>query len=1317
MTLGRAVAGLLTIASVAVSQDIVAMALTPPPVPRMYSPSNANISVYLGNNISVADFVETKTVLLNLLADMMGVARTAVHVAYLDTPVFDRLTRGRLTVDLTVDLTVPWVCSDSRVVAATLHLPASFTSLDATTACNDLAVSSCGNVCTAVGPSVWNPTAQVQRITQGLTAGYTFKTMDGSSRWLTLQDVNGYFGLFPHSIESFTLEAPTSPALFSSTYLAARVVLAGAVDGTDAIEVAFALAATLRSSALAVQAENFRSFPLEAVPAAVYGRSDAWLLDVTIAEASTVRRTSIASVLQTGKWQALLPTTKVLAYDVNSDASQPVAQAAAKSYPAASLVVTLGCPLSLMQLTSNMTTFVAGISAALPNWLVLETPINDSRPLFMDVLVDDQVDPVLPGRLTLVMPVLPTKAAAPGTLDAGFVMRLQLAWWATPLFCNTFPKVSLKPPVASSQTFYATLSVQVRLTDPPDPFVLYRIKQAMFALVSPLDIKYSDLILLSAAAGEQGRSFELYIYYYTINQQHALAELFPSEDWSSAFAKSMGGFATLLATDLTVPTTTSFATASYPGTALTSVGVSSVAAVNTTKVVFTRPAQKYLFSSFTGSNSNGEASTDTTTVVLTSGFEYNAFYLDAISFASSVWLNSVPPLSSHVAPIVLSNGTTVWTLEGATGGDVACCLHLKQVYDTADAADALVICITTTGTEAQVTMQNNRPKVVDAAYSASTDVVVTLRDVAATEPYGPSASCSPCYESIQTCRADAACRDFVQCLTTTPAINYEGSAYAWSPSLLTALQLDGEDAAVSVLPVLEACTMALNFTTAASIAGGAKYFEALRCLSANFCPLNWFSFEHQSDGSSGIATAVRFVISEQIIQDAVVVANNTPIALEFKLGTTLISYANYTPGDAGALQAFLQAQVLATFPSLIAPTLFVTQNGPTLSIQYVALPSLDAYLPTLDGAERSVAVYGSISAVVKTYDASMWVPTLGSATQRDMLWTVNQCMPFDLNSAFLSGSDYIGHLALKTEAQLSHLIATLLPTEASTCMGSVPGAQMNTAVETIFNDRDCAAWLTYPWASLLNMSSAAALKDAYSTGVCPLYAAHGKACIENVLVPTITSIFVASGGCCAPFEAIIMANYSSDVATLLVNSSQLVAAALCTLTPAEGQMMPCSAAILACVVPTVAPAWFAPILWALQVPSDAATALWAGALVTTTNNRTFRLYDPVACTLDRCAAPWNELFSWLGSLPLWAIYPISDDNLTNLFAWDACLQGPHLLQFANDLFDAWHQWPQSWSVLDYWTNAFYANLDYLYSTWMQDACYHLANGLQKSSDQ
>nr|AIG55920.1 secreted protein [Achlya hypogyna] len=385
MTLGRAVAGLLTIASVAVSQDIVAMALTPPPVPRMYSPSNANISVYLGNNISVADFVETKTVLLNLLADMMGVARTAVHVAYLDTPVFDRLTRGRLTVDLTVDLTVPWVCSDSRVVAATLHLPASFTSLDATTACNDLAVSviaappvthACGLVLRQRmhgGPSVWNPTAQVQRITQGLTAGYTFKTMDGSSRWLTLQDVNGYFGLFPHSIESFTLEAPTSPALFSSTYLAARVVLAGAVDGTDAIEVAFALAATLRSSALAVQAENFRSFPLEAVPAAVYGRSDAWLLDVTIAEASTVRRTSIASVLQTGKWQALLPTTKVLAYDVNSDASQPVAQAAAKSYPAASLVVTLGCPLSLMQLTSNMTTFVAGISAALPNWLVLET--------------------------------------------------------------------------------------------------------------------------------------------------------------------------------------------------------------------------------------------------------------------------------------------------------------------------------------------------------------------------------------------------------------------------------------------------------------------------------------------------------------------------------------------------------------------------------------------------------------------------------------------------------------------------------------------------------------------------------------------------------------------------------------------------------------------------------------------------------------------------------------------------------------------------------------------------------------------------------
>ncbi|EQC35363.1 hypothetical protein SDRG_07075 [Saprolegnia diclina VS20] len=1288
--------------------DLAASVLQPPHIRAgsAYSPTHANFSIFLGANLSLADFDATKTIFRNVLADMMAVDAANVRFTHIETPSLERTSRGSVVLTLAVDYLVPYACSsvDGSVVAASLNLRANLSMPEASAACNLL--PTCSGLCVAVGPAAVDFSEQSKRMRQGLELGYATQT----GEWLTLSEIASSYHLYPDGTHALQLESGSSVALLPSAYLAIDVALRDA-DGADAIAVVFAIVASLRSNALPMLASNVRSLPLSPIPLEVYGLASVSLLRLTMTDASVLRRSSIGAVVQTGAWRALLPANiSVVAADVNLDASQPFVQMPAPVYSHPLLILRTGCAIALTDLEGNASSFFDSVARALPSSLGLQTGLSDTRPLFADISMD--VDASV---LSIVLPLVANTGAP--SLDDAFVMRLSLAFWNTPFYCNLFPSATLELPSPPFQTSYATLALTLEMHAPLNPFVFYRLKHAIWSLLSPLDLGYADITVGSASStAALTRMYTLYIYYYTIDQQQALPPLFASAAWPDAFTASVGAWAVLQSTQLQVPTSSVIDTTTYPGSFYTPPAPNArISPFTITRVGFVRPLQTRLFRSLT-SPSNAPTSTSVL-VAVTSGFAYNAFYLDAVSMgAINVTLNDFTPLGGQVAPIILANRTTQWAFlnADASASAMAFCVHLKQVYDVlllSMSDDALTVCVDTSTASTQVSMQNNRPDVLDATYAITNayTVTLTLRDVSARQPYAPSAACLGCQNAFLQCRSEPTCRQLSACLSAT-SMPTPLERFTWSPAFLTALQAAGVGNSADLLPAFAFCHNTTD-ATPTTMAAWAKYVAGMQCLGVNACPLNWLG----APDTSSVFSAVTFSVASTVVRDTVALST-TLTRLVVSVGSTNYAFPNVSAStNFSVLASVVQATVYAGVPLNVRPTVDMTwlASRQELQIQYTAMPPLA--LPTLVeplNAVRSVLSTGSLRVNVVPYDAYAWTPSLSSSLMYDPLWTVTQCATdFNLTSSFLSGSDYLGHLAIETEAQIERLVATFLPATAVTCLASIPGVVMNASVELVLNDVHCAAFVAYPWTSLLNMSNASALQVAYTADVCPLYTTHGKACIETVVAPTIARLFEAAGGCCDPFEAVLQSNYSVDNATQLVRKgTSLFFSALCAPAPACASSTPCTSALLAQLAPPlVSTAWFEPILWSLQVSSSQVSALWAGETVVTTSGRSFSLYNATNCALDGCGDAWNALWSWLATFPVWSTYPMTQDNLSNLFAPNAslCVEGPHLLQLANDILDMWHPWPLSWSWLRSWTSALYSNLDYIFSTWMDNQCYHI----------
>ncbi|KDO23431.1 hypothetical protein SPRG_11524 [Saprolegnia parasitica CBS 223.65] len=432
--------------------------------------------------------------------------------------------------------------------------------------------------------------------------------------------------------------------------------------------------------------------------------------------------------------------------------------------------------------------------------------------------------------------------------------------------------------------------------------------------------------------------------------------------------------------------------------------------------------------------------------------------------------------------------------------------------------------------------------------------------------------------------------------------------FTWSPAFLTALQAAGGGNSADVLPAFALCH---NTTNAAptTLVAWAKYMSGMQCLGANACPLNWLGAPDTSSAAS--AVTLSFALTS-VLDSVALPPTSTPFV--FSVGAATFTFPNVsTSTDFEALASMVRATRVGVrgCPLNIRPTVDMTllSSSRQLQLQYTAMPplALPVLLEPLN-AVRSVLSTGSLRVNVVPYESNAWTPSLSGEEMYDPLWTVTQCASsFNLTSSFLSGSDYLGHLAIATEAQIERLVATFLPATAVTCLASIPGVVMNASVEMFLNDVHCAAFVAYPWTSLLNMSSASALQVAYHADVCPLYTTHGKTCIETVLAPTIDRLFEASGGCCDAFHAVLKSNYSGENASQLVRqSTHLFFSALCAPAPACASSIPCTSALLAQLAPPRAThAWFEPILWSLQVSSSQAGALWAGETVETTSDRSF----------------------------------------------------------------------------------------------------------------
>ncbi|KDO23432.1 hypothetical protein SPRG_11525 [Saprolegnia parasitica CBS 223.65] len=299
-------AWLATVAVAVLGYDLAASVLQPPPIRAgsAYSPTHANVSIYVGANLSLADFDATKRIFLNVLADMMAVDASNVRITHIETPSLEPTARGSFALTLAVDYLVSYACSsvDGSVVVASLDLRANLSTPEASATCNLL--PTCSGLCIAVGPPAVDFREQSKRMRQGLELGYATQT----GEWLTLREIASYFHLYPNeTVHALQLDSRSSVAPLPSAYLAIDVALRDA-DGADALAVVFAIVESLRANALPMLARNVRSLPLTPVPHDVYGVESVTLLRITMTDASVLRRSSIGAAVQTGAWRALLPT-------------------------------------------------------------------------------------------------------------------------------------------------------------------------------------------------------------------------------------------------------------------------------------------------------------------------------------------------------------------------------------------------------------------------------------------------------------------------------------------------------------------------------------------------------------------------------------------------------------------------------------------------------------------------------------------------------------------------------------------------------------------------------------------------------------------------------------------------------------------------------------------------------------------------------------------------------------------------------------------------------------------------------------------------
>ncbi|OQS03261.1 hypothetical protein THRCLA_04442 [Thraustotheca clavata] len=1296
-----------------------------------YSPTYANISINLGDNLSFNQFNATKFTLLNILADMMQVERSRIRISQLTTQNLNQSAMGSFTMEMQVDFQANWNCMSHNMLIDSITLPAYKGSIDAMNSCN--AITSCNKQC-QVQPSVpFNAMGQEERMRRSLEMGYSLSTQNGSAIWLAIGDIKNYFNLYPNSTLPLQLEQPTTQAPLSSAYLAINFALAGDVDGTDALPVIFTLVQTLQNVSLSIRSANIRTFPLSAIPFNVYQRQ-AKLLMIAIAEPSEIRRVAITNALKSTQWLSALKV-QVLSFDASPDASVPTAQIPASAFWFPSLELSLACPITEQQLEDNLSSFLNGIVRALPQPMTLLTGAYDARPLFMDIIDGDQLNRTEPSTFTITLPVQPMQGM---DLDKNFIMRLQLAWWSSPFFCNKFPTAIIKEPPSSTQIYYARITISLQMNDPLNPLALYRIKMAMLDILNPLNIGYDDMLLSNAISGAMQRNYTLLVYYDTIEQQTLLQNAFQSSSWPTAFAQHVGDIATLNDTQLIVPASVAFTTNSYPGIKYNSISNSRSTNKPFQRVHFVRPKQKYLYRSIT---MMGNCYSSCIQVSIDSGIEYNNIYLDAISFIENVTLDNNMPLDGQIAPIVYINTTSVWAMSAP--GDF--CLHFKQVYDTVQAEDAFVACRQATDSTFQVSIQNNQPEILDiVAPLTRSGLSLSIRDVRATFPYQFSGGGNFCSTLFLKCRTNAACREIAYCLNNLPMLSLKGALYGWSPDFFRTLSSVGIQTSINALPLFASChdTIGTSFST---MIGWQMYMGAMICSGQSNVPLNWFDGERAATSNPNPAQSSMIVFNPipRQTQERITISWSTyQVSLIFSIGDATWTFYNYsTSTPPGAVQAFIQTHVYYGVGSALVPYIQVSlsnmnSNGYDLLFYYSGYPPLDIPKLRIDSvnATRTIFYPGSLYLNSVPYSKNIFStirsPAAGCALVPivlnfrvdpiDPLWVINDCYNFDLKSGFLSGSDYIGYLNIDTERQFQTIINTILPQSAATCLGSIPGIFINRAIEGIVNNPFCSDFYAFQWKSLLNMSNQATLQSAYANNVCPLYFSRGKQCIENVLIPSITQLFQASGDCCAGFDTLMHQNYSSNFTQLLLTGSQLMAEAFCSPVECANVSQSCVSSILSQLTTAAsAPAWFSSIIQAFQLASSQGNALWAGEVVTTFSNVSFSLYNAAECTLSSCGTHFDKLFSWVATFPLWEIYSIPDDTLLHLFqsSSSACVQGTSLLQLVDSLFDLWHNLPQQWSLLQHWTDTFYSNLDYIYTTWMEGQCYHIPNGYSISNNQ
>ncbi|ETV79695.1 hypothetical protein, variant 1 [Aphanomyces astaci] len=746
---------------------------------------------------------------------------------------------------------------------------------------------------------------------------------------------------------------------------------------------------------------------------------------------------------------------------------------------------------------------------------------------------------------------------------------------------------------------------------------------------------------------------------------------------------------------------------------------------------FRRPLKKSEYLALT-SDSNDVARPSVHIQLSAPDFAQNAFYLDHMTYHSPVhmYLNDVDP----VAPIVSAAATSFWTFYTPLGvfDSLQLCLHLHQVYSSANTTPVTLCVNSVADAQAiQVSVNVRPPHSIAATYQlvGLSTVVLTLRNPPAIPtnqlvPVHPV--CVACQEHFERCRNQRICRDLVmQCLhahISTSGGGGGGPSVPYGSSYFEELAADPSFIGVSIQPELDTCLQAsletaANASMAVDYVGNAYdqdksamtrevyaawgvYVRGLQCIAVNQCPMGTLALPQ----TTSIYPSLELYPS--IVQD--ILSNvQLPTTVHFKSPWT----SETTPFSllSTATQNDLIAFILSTYyaDSEVVPTLelgfYPGNNTSPITTSVVLSYTLSPCQPpppTLLQATRIISTPAN-TVIVPTTSWPKAAADSAHSPLFEYMTSLGVCPAYDLTAPLqiTPSLAYLGNINTTLEPDIPRVLSAFFVRHLSTCVGSISGAHVQMEIDSVLQDRRCAAWFAFDWAGV-RWNASDRMADEYTTRVCPMYAT-ARPCFHETLLPALDRLIDQSGGCCDDFVAEMQAQFGQAPTSFVAAGVSKWMDVLCSATSCDNvtTVTTCGARALR----QLASPWIEHALQAFQIKSSEACAAVMGQPVASISGA---LYD-ATCPLGGCAQYWDIFLSWIQSFPILNTYPTDGFLLSDLFQDDG-VDGPLLLGFWNDMMLRWHATGIQWPLLQTWTSWFYSNVDYMHSNWLVGRKFHIS---------